>query len=249
MKKSRLMTLLLALAMVLAMSQMAMAAEPYTAEGGTYTFDGTKIVASQKTSVTEQINGLLEPGDSVAMTLTYINGDDVTTEWYLENTVIKTLENAANMRGGYTYRLTNVGPDGAETTIFDSDAVGGGENGAGKGLDQATNATEGKYESQDYFFIQTLEPGQQGYTKLYVELDGESQINTYQEKEGEIEFSYAVEKAGEEDIIKHVQKKRYVDTGDRNRLMLAAALFIASLTLLIIALLKRRREGKDGEDA
>lgn len=248
MKKTRLMTLLLALAMVLAMSQMAMA-EPYTAEGGTYTFDGTKIVASQKTSVSEQLKDLLEPGDSVTMTLTYVNKDSVTTEWYLENTVIQTLETATNMRGGYTYRLTNVGPDGAETTIFDSDAVGGGENGAGKGLDQATTATEGKYESQDYFFIQTLEPGQQGLTKLYVELDGESQINTYQEKEGEIEFSYAVERAGEEDIIKHVKKKRYVDTGDRNRLMLAGAMFIGSLTLLIIALLKRRREGKDGEEA
>ena len=246
MKRTKLFTLLLTLVMVVTTSQIALAKD-YEAEGGTYTFNGEDIVASSSTSIREQIDDLLEPGDSVTITLKYINKDSETTEWYLENTVVKTLETTANMQGGYTYRLTNVGPDGTKTTIFDSDAVGGGEVGGLNGLEQATDATEGEYQSQDYFFIQELQPGEQGQTKLYVALDGESQINSYQEKDAEIEFSYAVEKTKGEDIYQHVHK--VINTGDRNRLMLAAAMFIGSLILLIIALLKRRREGKDGEEA
>ena len=248
MKRTRLLTLLLTLVMVVATSQIALA-KAYEAKGGTYTFNGEQIIASPDTAEYDEVFGVLEPGDSVTMTLTYVNGDSETTEWYLENTVLETLEEIGeDMAGGYTYRLINDGPDG-ETTIFDSDKVGGGVAGGLEGLKQATNATEGEYESQNYFFIQELDPGEEGYTRLYVALDGESQINSYENRFAELEFSYAVEKVKGEDVIKHVKTRKVVDTGDRNRLILAAAMFIGSLALLIIALRMRRREGKDGEEA
>lgn len=249
MKKTRLMTLLLALTMVLAMSQMAMA-ESYKAEGGSYKFNGKDIVATNGTSITDQINTLVEPGDKVTINLTYTNGTDDTTDWYMENTVIDTLEAAEAKNGGYTYILRNVGPDGTKTEIFNSDAVGGTDApaGAGEGLEQATKATEGKYaNSPDYFFIQTLEGGQSGTTQLEVALDGESQINSYQEKDAEIEFSYAVEKQGTEDTYKHVRKKVY--TGDMTNILLPVAAFLASLLLLILAVRNHRKDRKDGDKA
>ncbi len=249
MKRTRLMTLLLALSMVLAMSQMAMA-ESYEADGGSYKFNGKDIVATGATSITDQINTLVEPGDSITIELTYTNDTKKTTEWYMENTVIDTLEAAQAKNGGYTYILKNVGPDGKVTEIFNSDAVGGEGSpaGAGTGLEQATNATEGKYaNSPDYFFIQTLAAGQSGKTQLEVALDGESQINSYQEKDAEIEFSYAVEEQGTEDIYKHVRKKVY--TGDMTNLLLPAAAFLASLLLLILAVKNHRKDRKDGDKA
>ncbi len=249
MKRTRLMTLLLALTMVLAMSQMAMA-ESYKAKGGSYKFDGKDIVATNGTSITDQINTLVEPGDTVTIDLTYTNGTDDTTEWYMENTVKDVLEAEGAKDGGYTYILRNIGPDGKVTEIFNSDAVGGtnAPAGAGEGLEQATNATEGKYaNSPDYFFIQTLAGGQSGTTQLEVSLDGESQINPYQGKDAEIEFSYAVEKQGTEDTYKHIRKK--INTGDMTNLLLPAAAFLASLLLLILAVRNHRKDRKDGDKA
>lgn len=249
MKRTRLMTLLLALTMVLAMSQMAMA-ETYKANGGTYKFDGEDIVATGGTSIRDQINTLVEPGDTVKITLTYKNGTDEVTDWYMENTVLDTLEAAGAQNGGYTYVLKNIGPDGTETEIFNSEAVGGANSptGAGTGLEQATNATKGKYaNSDDYIFIQTLEGGESGKTQLEVALDGESQINSYQEKDAEIEFSYAVETQGAEDTYKHVTKKVY--TGDTTNLILPAAAFLGALILLILAVRSYRKDRKDGDRA
>ena len=249
MKKTRLMTLLLALSMVLAMSQMAMA-EPYEADGGTYRFNGSDIVATGATSVMDQIDTLVEPGDTVTIDLTYTNGTGDTTEWYLENTVLDSLEAAEARNGGYTYILTNIGPDGKETELFNSDAVGGTDSpaGAGEGLEQATNATKGKYaNSPDYFFIQELEGGESGTTRLVVALDGESQPNAYQDKDAEIEFSYAVEVQGSEDIYKHVRKT--INTGDTTNFILPAVTFLAALILLILAVRSYRKDRKDGDRA
>ena len=243
MKRTRLMTLLLALSMVLAMSQMAMA-ESYEADGGSYKFDGKDIVAAGATSITDQINTLVEPGDTITIELTYTNGTDDVTEWYMENTVINTLEAAEAKNGGYTYILRNVGPDGTVTEIFNSDAVGGTDSpaGAGTGLEQATTSTEGEYaNSDDYFFIQTLEGGESGTTQLEVALDGESQINSYQEKDAEIEFSYGVETTGTDDIVKHIRKKVY--TGDMTNFILPAAAFLGALILLILAVRSHRKDG------
>ena len=248
MKKTRLMTLLLALTMVLAMSQMAMAGT-YKADGGTYKFDGNDIVATGSTSIRDTIRNI-EPGDTVTIVLKYTNSTGDTTDWYMENTVRNILEAADAKNGGYTYILKNIGPDGTETEIFNSDAVGGegSPEGAGVGLQQATNATEGEYEnSEDYFFIQTLEGGESGTTQLEVTLDGESQINSYQDKDAEIEFNYAVETQGTEDIYKHVRKR--INTGDTTNFILPAVTFLGALILLVLAYRNYRKDRKDGDRA
>ena len=254
MKRNRTIILLLALTLVLAMSSFSWA-DTFTAKGGDYTFDGSKIVASGDMDLNEILSELIEPGDKVTLTLDYINGSDEVTEWYMENTVIQTLEKNSDMQGGYTYRLANEGPDGTVTELFNTreGVVGGEVNGAGQGLKQATNASSADDKSstkQDYFFIQELQPGESGTTILEVGLDGESHINTYQEKEGEIEISYAVEVNGAEDIVKeeHITHK-VVKTGDTTNIALAVGSFVAAVILLILGIISARKDRKDGDEA
>ena len=250
MKRTKLFTLLLTLTMVLAMSQMVFA-DDYTAKGGTYTYNGTDIERTEGQAISEAVSQL-EPGDTVKITLTYKNDTSDTTEWYMENTVLKTLEEEAGMDGGYTYVLSNIGPDGKETTIFDTreGAIGGAEKKGGTGLEQATNATEGKINSQDYFFIQELKADESGQTVLTVGLDGESLANVYETRNASIQIGYAVEKLETgETVYKHVKRKSNIDTGDTTDLIGPAAVFLGACLLLIIGIISYRKDRKEGEDA
>ena len=247
MKRTKIITLLLTLTMVLAMSQMVFAAPDYKANGSTYTFNGSDIVLTKGQSISEAVSQL-EPGDTVRITLTYENDTEDTTEWYMENSVINTLEEEAGMDGGYSYVLSNVGPGNKETVIFDTKegAVGGAEDKGGRGLEQATNATKGELNSQDYFFIQELKPRQSGKTVLTVGLDGESLANVYETRDARIQIAYAVEKKGTgETVYKHV--KHYIDTGDTTDLLGPAAIFLGACLLMVLAVMSLRKDRKDGE--
>lgn len=249
MKRTKLLTLLLTLTMVLAMGQMAFA-DDYTAKGGTYTYDGSDIELTAGESISEAVEQL-EPGDTVKITLTYKNDTSDTTEWYMENTVLKTLEEEAGMDGGYTYVLSNIGPDGKENTIFDTreGAVGGAEKKGGTGLEQATNATEGELNSQDYFFIQELKANESGKTVLTVGLDGETLANIYETRDGSIQIGYAVEKKETgETVYRHIKGRSGINTGDTTSLFVPIAVFLGACLLLIIAIISYKKDRKDGED-
>lgn len=235
-KINRSIVFVLALVFMLAMSTSALA-NSNEAFGGSYDFDGEDIVTEDAASITDAISEL-EPGDDVTIKLQYSNSSDDVTEWYMKNDIIKSLEDSsAASGGGYTYKLSNFGPDGAETVIFSSDAVGGVSTEGGTGLHQADNATE------EWFFIQELDQGESGETELYVAFDGESQVNSYQDTAAELTVSYAVEKLSEPDTIyKHVKVK----TGDDSKLMLALVTFLGALILLVLAFISRRNDRKDG---
>ena len=226
----------LAIGIITAMST-AVFADSSKMNGGTYDFNGSAIVTEGTGSINNAVSGL-EPGDDVTITMTYTNSTDDVTEWYMQNDIIKSLEDSSKAaNGGYTYSLTNVGPDGTETEIFNSDAVGGNSKAAGEGLHQADNATD------EWFFIQELKAGQSGKTLLHVALDGESQVNSYENTEAELTVSYAVEKKAEgETIYKHVNVK----TGDNTRIVGTVAIFLASLILLILGFISRRKDRKEG---
>ena len=91
MKKIKLTTiLLLSFMIVLGMSQAAFA-ENTPVDGGTYTFDGNKMTYTAGKTTDKEVEGL-EPGDEVEITFKYTNDSDETTYWYMENTILKTLE-------------------------------------------------------------------------------------------------------------------------------------------------------------
>jgi hypothetical protein len=224
---------------------MSQAAFAETYDGGTYSFDGSKISNSKAASDIDKAISNLQPGDSMTFTFTYKNDSDVSTEWYLENQVVTTLEEQGAVNGGYTYELINNGKKEGTVTIFSSKAVAGqnSENPDTKdpGLKSATNAT------QDWLYIDTLAAGQSGTTTLTVALDGESQANIYENKNGRLRIAYAVEKtAVGEDIVEH---HKVVNTGDETNLFIPVAAFVGAAILLSLAILSYRRDRKDGEEA
>ena len=232
--------LLLALTTMLLMSQAAFAVST-TVDGGTYKYDGNKMTDKAGKDIDKAISGL-EPGDDLTIELTYTNDSEHTTYWYMENEVLRTLEETAEAaeNGGYSYKLTNIGPDGDETTIFNSDAVGGTEapDGSEEGLKVATDATK------DWFFIQELAAGESGNTRLEVALDGESQINGYMNTNGELEINYAVEDQPETEPPAPGPK-----TGDAFNPLLALAALTAAALAMLLAILSYRRDRKDGDVA
>ena len=241
-KINRFTTLLLALMTVLMMSQAAFA-ESY--DGGTYSYNGSRINNSSAAADVDKAISGLQPGDSMTFTFTYKNDSDVSTEWYLENQVVKTLEEANVKGGGYTYELVNNGKKEGTVTIFSSKAVAGYEaanpDKTDTGLKSATNAT------QDWLYIDTLKPGQSGTTTLTVALDGESQANAYENRNGRLRIAYAVEDtAVGEDVVKH---RKTVNTGDETNLFIPVAAFVGAAILLSLAILSYRRDRKDGEEA
>ncbi|MBQ6440000.1 MAG: hypothetical protein IJJ06_07635 [Mogibacterium sp.] len=247
MKKMRkITTVLLALIMMVMMSQAAFA-QDRTANGGDFIFDGTDLSWDEASGSIEEALSGLQPGDKVTIKISYQNDSDEKTDWYLRNEVLETLEDASNASGGgYSYKLTNHGKTGT-LDIFDSNAVGGSDayepGGIAKGLKAATDATE----MEDFFYIDTLEADEGGYTELTVGLDGESQANVYENTAAELQLEYAVEVEETEDVYKYIRKK--VDTGDMTNIMLPAAVFAGALVLLVLTVLSYRKDRKDGEEA
>ena len=241
------MILLLALITVLMMSQIAFAANY---DGGTFTYDGTDINNSEAAAKLDEAIGDLEPGDSMTFVFEYKNESGNDTDWYLDNTVVKTLEEESingAADGGYTYKLVNEGKKEGTVTIFSSDAVAGADSEnpdkADKGLRAATNATE------EWLYIDTLKSGQSGVTKLTVALDGESQANSYQSAIGQLRIAYGVENAADGGIIYNHIPGKTVRTGDDANLLLPLLMLTLAAILLILTILSFKKDRKEGEEA
>ena len=236
MTKKHLMIILLAsLTMILAASSMCYA-NSYSFKGSC-SYDGKKITSDFSSDEWAAAQARLQPGDSLTYTVTYKNNSNETTEWYMRNEVLQTLEQAkdAAENGGYTYVLQNEGPNGGKTTLFSNEKVGG-EQAPGssappdlEGLLQATNATK------EFFFIQELKKGQSGKTHLKVVCDGETEVNDYQDTE-------AKDKKKVKTVVSHVK------TGDDSQILLFAALMAAALIAAAIALILWRRDRKKDEE-
>ena len=188
----------------------------------------------------------MEPGDTVDFRVAIKNDSDISTNWYMANDVISSLEDAQSVaeNGGYTYILTYTDPDGKEDTIYSSTSVGGEkETTAGKGLNEATNSLD------DFFSLDTLEPGENGTVNLTVGLDGESQGNIYQDTLAKLMMNFAVEA----DSNPHFKNpKTYntvtprVKTGDVWSFS-SIILLVLGITLLVVALADRRKGASKDE--
>lgn len=156
-----------------------------------------KMVSNFKTSdIDDKIYGM-QPGDTATITLKLSNENEETTDWYMTNKVLRSLEGTTNDKetsgGAYTYRLVYTGPSGEERVLFDSDTVGGDEvSPAGEGLKEATDALE------DYFYLDQLTTDQSGQIDLVVGLEGETQGNDYQDTLADLQMNFAVELSDEE---------------------------------------------------
>lgn len=206
-------------------------------------FSGDKMNSNFKSSeMTEEIL-MIQPGDSITLQVKVRNDSSFTTDWYMTNEVLRTLEESVTVAegGAYTYILTYVDKSGEETLLYSSEVVGGEEDTSleGEGLHQATNSLE------DYFFLDRLKSGEGGTVQLYVKLDGETQGNDYQNTLARLQMNFAVEKVSANTSTTTVV--RTVKTGDTTQLALFSLLaLISGLVLLVSAtkMMKKRRRQK-----
>ena len=237
-------------ALTLALAALfTLTASAETAYGGenwqvTFTQNNTMESSFKSTDLDDVIYGL-QPGDNAVITLSLTNSNENTTDWYMTNEVLSSLEDSVGVAGGgaYTYILKYTNPAGQETTLFSSDTVGGETiDAAGEGLHEATNALK------DYFYLDTLTTGQSGTMTLEVALDGETQGNSYQDTLADLQMNFAVElhdAAGGTGST----KAKPVKTGDESHGVLAIVIAaVMGCLLLVLGLYGRHRRKRDEQD-
>ena len=187
---------LIAAILVLAMSISALAENHAGKNDWAVTFTADKKMSSNFHNKVwdDNLKGL-QPGDYVDFSVKIKNDNENTTDWYMTNKVIDSLEDTRKddkgLNGGaYTYILKYKGnQDGDnDVVLYSSDTVGGQNvSKAGQGLHEATDALD------DWFYIDTLQKGQGGTVTLRVGLDGETQGNDYQDTLADLQMDFAVE--------------------------------------------------------
>ncbi len=225
---------LLLIALVMAMGSMAYAVDYPSPEGLYVSYDGEEIESNLDT---EDVFDMIQPGDSATVEIEIRNDAEGNTDWWMNNSVLETFEDAEKEAAGgaYTYILTYTDKNGEDQVIYSSDSVGGDE-----GQDEAEGLKEATGSLEDFFFLETLEEGDTAKVKLYVALDGETQGNAYQETLAQIEFVFGVEpeEEGEPRII-------HVKTGDTTTLIPYVAVGAAGLVLLIGVLVLGRKKAEE----
>ena len=137
----------------------------------------------------------LQPGDFADFSVKIKNDYEDTTDWYMTNEVIDSLEDTrkddSGLTGGaYSYVLTYKGNQGdsKDIVLYSSELVGGQDvSKGGQGLHEATNALD------DWFYLDTLKKGEGGTVTLRVGLEGETLGNDYQDTFADVEMKFAVE--------------------------------------------------------
>lgn len=132
----------------------------------------------------------LQPGDDITITLNLKNDNPSASNWYMTNEVLQSLEETTGSSasgGAYEYELIYTDPAGTQEILFTSDTVGGENNGSRVGLKAATSGLE------DYLYLDTLAPGEQGVITLRVALDGETEGNSYQNTLATLQMNFAVD--------------------------------------------------------
>ena len=229
------------LLMVVGASMTAYAEDYVGSDDWTVSFTGEKMESNFSAQEMDESILNIQPGDSIRVQVNISNDSKRTTDWYMTNAVLKSLEDADSVAegGAYTYKLSYVAVDGTETVLFDSDAVGGEntDENVSEGLHQATESLE------DYFYLDTLKTGEKGIVYLYVQLEGETQGNAYQDTLAELAMNFAVELVEDGTIIQTVK------TGDAAPIMLFSLLALLSgVVVMIIAIRQmKNRHNKKGE--
>lgn len=242
-------------------------AEDYQGEDGwSVRFLGNGLESNFKTADINDAIYNLQPGDSIAITVALENGGGKSTDWWMTNRVLRSLEDTqeAASGGGYTYTLIYENPEGTEQILYTSDTVGGEkEDGEGAGLREATDSLE------EYFFLDALNTGERGYIYLTVALDGETQGNAYQDTLADLQMNFAVEETAGPRLVPveddpdpgpgenpdspgspgGTGTRRPPKTSDDADIFPYAALSLASGTgLLILALYSMRQAGKEEKE-
>ena len=248
--------------MCLAMIALMVIGTPLTVHAEDFTgskdwevsFDGKQMKSNFKTSEFGQDVLNILPGDSITLKINLKDASGNKSDWYMKNDILQTLEDSNTSAGGgaYTYILKYHDPEGKDTVLYSSEAVGGETLDGGKeGLHEADQSLD------SYFYLDRIKHGEKAYISLYVKLDGETQGNDYQDTLAKLQMNFAVEKVKDGTIEKHIVEKKekeivtytrgMVKTGDNsNVVVFSVVTLVSGLALLVIAFvtMKRRRQEK-----
>lgn len=246
------------LALLLAVTPITAYAEDFSGgDGWKVSFDGKKMTSTFKNTDIDDKIYEMEPGDTVDFHIQLKNEYKQTTDWYMTNKVLESLEDAQTVAegGAYSYILTYIKQDGTKETLYSSEEVGGEtKNASGEGLHQATNSLK------DYFYLDRLKSGQSGEITLKVKLEGETQGNTYQDTLAKLQMNFAVELVDDsttpgtpDNPTKTPSKKSpsrtTVKTGDNSRVLLYSLIaLIAGLVCAGAVVYNVRQNREDAEE-
>lgn len=159
-----------------------------------------RIVSNFGESAIDDTLRNMQPGDTANFKITVLNSGGKTVDWYMMNSVIKSLEDSSIASGGaYSYILTYTPSAGTSRELYNSNTVGGENSpaGAGEGLNEI-NRTELK----DWIFLEQMATGRSGVVNLTVKLEGESQANVYQDTMADLRMRFAAEIVPTRTIVK-----------------------------------------------
>mgnify|MGYP002511493781 CR=1 FL=1 len=136
-------------------------------------------------SVNDMIS-TMQPGDEVTVSVKLTNENSDTTDWYMKNTITRSMEDAQATGGAYSYNLVYDDFSGTPLVLYSSESVGGDNN-------QGLNDVDSRIKD-DYFYLGSIAGGQSGTVRLTVGLDGETQGNSYMDKVANLTMNFAVER-------------------------------------------------------
>lgn len=202
------------------------------------TFTSNGKIKSKLPSIPEALSGL-QPGDDVTFTIKVANEHKDKVDWYMMNTILKSLEDGTVASGGaYTYQLNYRTSSGQTKEIYNSETVGGEDP-----PDESVEGLHGVDSAlKDYFYLESMPSGGSGVVTLNVALDGESQGNRYWDTQAKLRMRFAAELT---------KTNTVVSTGDEtNSLPYIIGMGVSGLLILLLAIDGvRRRKKRGGESA
>lgn len=211
----------------------------------TFTSDARMDTNFNPNDISQLISDI-QPGDTADIVINLKNGNKDATNWYMKNQILSSLEDSVRVAqsGAYTYKLTYVSPSNQTTTLFSSEAVGGGEESERDGLNEVNESG-----LNDYFLLGELKNGQSGKVELVVALDGETQGNNYQRTLADLSMDFAVEITSS-GANRNPSYASLLQTGDQflNNLPIYLGLAGLGIIILIIAIIgrKKRKQNEEG---
>ena len=222
-------------------------AENFTGKAGwKVQFNGDEIQSNFTSADIAEMIYALEPGDNIRISLALENISERKTDWYMTNDARSLEDSQSRADGGaYAYELLYTDGNGKVRVLYRSENVGGEKDAfAGKGLHEAVDSLK------EFVYLDHIAPGETGAVSLMVELDGDTQGNSYQNTLAQLQLNFAVEITEEGSIpgspapsASAVYSPGTVQTNDRSNIVLWSVLtMVCGLFLMFWGVKCYRRE-------